>query len=140
MLLDQFQMSADEKVQVVEVSKYVPLLYVKHWLESPLPTAAARNDLSFMINILKYRVQVKPSISFSIMQSCYRHLWYLVPQTVVFALADPGLADIQKENMAKKLHSLERTTIPLGKPHFPVIDFSRQKIRLPDSSDLNNLI
>ena len=135
LLLDQFQMSADEKVQVVEVSKYVMLLYVKHWLESPLPTAAARNDLSFMINILKYRVQVKPSITFSIMQSCYRHLWYLVPQTVVFALADPGLPDNQKENMAKKLHSLERSAISLGKPHFPLIDFSGQQIQLPDLSE-----
>ena len=129
-------MSADEKMQVVEVCKYVLLLYVKHWLESPLPTAAARNDLSFMVNILKYRLQVKPSISYSIMQSCYRHLWYLVPQTVVFALADPGLPDNQKENMAKKLHSLERSTVPLGKPQFPVIDFSGEEIKLSDLSEL----
>ena len=134
LLLNVFKMSDDEKVQVVEVSKYILILYVKHWFESPLPTAAARNDLSFMVNILKYRLEVKPSISFSIMQSCYRHLWYLVPQTVVFALADPELSNTQKENMAKKLHSLERNTIPLGKPQFPVIDFSGEEIKLPDLS------
>ena len=86
LLLETFKMSEDEKVKVVEVSKYVLLFYVKHWFESPLPTAAARNDLNFMVKILKYRQMVKPSITFSIMQSCYRHLWYLVPQTVVFAL------------------------------------------------------
>ena len=60
-------------------------------------------------------------------QSWYRHLWYLVPQIVVFALADPGLPDNQKENMAKTIHSLERS-----KPHFPVINFPGQEIQLPD--------
>ena len=89
-----------------------------------------------MVNILKYRLQVKPSISYSIIQSCYRHLWYLVPQTVVFALADPGLPDNQKENIAKKLDSLERSTVPLGKPQFPVIDFSGEDIKLPELSEL----
>ena len=134
LLLNMFKMSEDEKIQVVEVSKYILILYVKHWFESPLPTAAARNDLTFMVNVLKYRVMVKPSISFSIMQSCYRHLWYLVPQTVVFALADPGLPDYQKERMAKKLHSLERTNIQKGKPEFPVIDFTGEELKLPDMS------
>ena len=51
------------------------------------------------------------------MQSCYRHLWYLVPQTDVFALADPGLSDYQKQRMARKLHSLERVQIEKGKPN-----------------------
>ena len=134
LLLKTFKMSEDEKVKVVEVSKYVLLFYVKHWFESPLPTAAARNDLTFMVKILKYRQMVKPSITFSIMQSCYRHLWYLVPQTVVFALADPGLADSQKERMAKKLHSQERKMIERGKPNFPDIDFSGEEIHLPDMS------
>ena len=134
LLLDMFKMSADEKTQVVEVSKYILILYVKHWFESPLPTAAARNDLTFMVNVLKYRLLVKPSISFSIMQSCYRHLWYLVPQTVVFALVDPGLSDNQKEKMAKKLHSLERNKIQKGKPEFPVIDFTGEEVKLPDMS------
>ena len=44
-------------------------------------------------------------------QSYNRHLWYLLLQTVVFALADPELSDSQKESMARKLPSLERKKI-----------------------------
>ena len=107
LLLRMFRLSEEEKVQVEEICTFILIFYVKSWFQSPLPTAAARNDLSFMVNIMKYRLVTKPSAILAVMQSCYRHLWYLVPQTVVFALADPGLADSQKEAMARKLHSLE---------------------------------
>ena len=90
LLLNIFEMSEREKERVVEVSNYVLIFYSKHWLESPLPALAERNDLSFMVNVLKYRHLINPSITFSILQSCRRYLWYLVPQTVVFAMVDPG--------------------------------------------------
>ena len=135
LLLNIFKLSETEKEQVVEVSNYILIFYIKHWFESPLPAVAARNDLSFMVNILKYRQLIKPSTTFSILQSCRRHLWYLVPQTVVFALVDPGLPDDQKERMAKQLHSLGRTKISMGKPEFPAIDFSGLEVELPDLAD-----
>ena len=45
---------------------------------SPLPTAAARNDLQFMVNMSKYKLVTKPRIAMDLLQSCGRHLWYLV--------------------------------------------------------------
>ena len=84
----------------------------------------------------KYRLVTKPKIAMDLMQSCYRHLWYLVPQTVVFALADPGLTNIQKESMATKLHSLERKKIGMGKPVFPFIDLSGLDDDIPDMASL----
>ena len=124
LLLRMFRLSEEEQVQVEEISTFILIFYVKNWFESPLPTAAARNDLSFMVNIMKYRLVAKPSAVMAVEQSCCRHLWYLVPQTVVFALADPGLPDSQKEAMARKLHSLERHKIEGGKPVFPFVDLS----------------
>ena len=124
LLLRMFRLSEEEKVQVEEICTFILIFYVKSWFQSPLPTAAARNDLSFMVNIMKYRLVSKPTAILAVMHSCYRHLWYLVPQTVVFALADPGLADSQKEAMARKLHSLERHKIEGGKPVFPYVDLS----------------
>ena len=59
--LEHFQVVCTEKEKVDEVSKYILIFYIKHWFESPLPAVAARNDLSFMVNILKYRHLVKPS-------------------------------------------------------------------------------
>ena len=59
-----------------------------------------------------------------------------MPQTVVFALADPGLSNSQKEQMASKLHSLERKVIECGKPVFPFIDLSGDYADIPDMSTL----
>ena len=134
LLVDVFKVTAEEKIQVNETSKYILIFYVKHWMESPLAASAARNDLVFMANMLKHRQEVSPKITFTIMQSCYRHMWYLVPQTIVFALADPGLPDIQKQAMAMKLHSLDRKIINAGKPVFPPIVFSGEELNLPDMS------
>ena len=108
LLLNIFKMSDEEKSQIEEVATFVLIFYVKSWFESPLPAAAARNDLSFMMNVVRYRQTTRPKIIMAVLQSCYRHLWYLAPQTVVFALADRDLSDDQKERMARKLHSCER--------------------------------
>jgi hypothetical protein len=111
LLLNLFKMSALEKSQVVDISKFILVLYVKAWFQSPLPTSAPRNDLKFLVNMSRYRLVTKPKIAMDLLQGCYCHLWYLLPQTLVFALADPGLFNSQKEQMASKLHSLERKVI-----------------------------
>ena len=124
MLFKSFKVSDDEKLEVDGICTFILIFYVKAWLQSPLPTAAARNDLSFMFKMMRYRQVVKPTTAMAVMQSCFRHLWYLVPQTVVFALFDQGLSDQQKEAMGKKLHGLDRTKIEAGKPAFPFVDLS----------------
>ena len=129
-------MSDEEKLQAEEITKFILIVYVEAWFESPLPTAAARNDLTFMVKLSKYRLEIQPSIAMALLQSSYRHRWYLVPQTVVFALADPGLSTTQKERMAAKLHSLDRKKIEGGKPVFPFIDLSGEDGDIPDMSSL----
>ena len=136
LLLNIFNMSDEEKEQVEEISRFVVTLYVKAWFQSPLPTAAARNDLAFLANMSRYRLITKPTIAMSLLQSCYRHLWYLTPQTIVLALADPYLAGHQKEEMARKLHSLERLEVSRGKPVFPYISLGTSEAQLPDLSAL----
>ena len=84
----------------------------------------------------KYRLVIKPSIALNLMQGSYRHLWYLVPQTVVFALTDPGLPNSQKEEMARKLHSLARQKIQGGRSVFPYIDMSGPEPQVPEMSSL----
>ena len=124
LLLKIFKVTEDEKAQVERICAFILIFYVKAWLQSPLPTSAAKNDLTFIHNMLRYRQVESPVIIHAVMQSCYRHLWYLVPQTVLFALADPNLSDTEKESMARKLHGLDRTKIVSGKPVFPYVDLS----------------
>ena len=134
LLLNTFMMTEEEQLQVKEISKFILILSVKAWFEAPFPASAARNDLTYMINVVRYREVTRPSVTMAVMQSWYRHLWYLVPQTVVFALADTGLDNSQKERMAKKLHSLDRVKIVGGKPAFPHVDISGGSWLLPDMS------
>ena len=63
-------------------------------------------------------VQLRPRIAFAVLQSAFRHLWYLVPQLVILALADRDLEDGTKEEMGKKLHSSERKVIMSGSQCF----------------------
>ena len=53
-----------EGAQVQEISTFILLFYVRNWFQAPLPTSAARNDLSFMANVLMYRQVSKPNIAF----------------------------------------------------------------------------
>ena len=132
LLSNVFTMSEEEKSQVEEISQFILILYVKAWFMSPLPTAAARNDLQFMVNMSKYRLVTRPRIAMDLLQSCTRHLWYLVPQTVILALFDPDLSSGQKEGIASKLFCMERKAIGTGKPVFPYIALSGSEI--PDMS------
>ncbi len=50
-----------------------------------------------------------------------RHLWYLAPDTVVFALFDPALSAVEKKGLARAISRTPRPAhIPLGKPQMPV--------------------
>ena len=122
LLKNMFKMSQEEQEQVEEIIKFVLIFFVKSWFKSPLSTSAAQSDLTFMANMMRYRKVTKPRYILAVMQSCNRHLWYLTPQLVLLALADPDLPDNEKEKMAAKLHSLERTEVSSGMPEFLFID------------------
>ena len=86
--------------------------------------------------MLKYRLS-RPRVAFTVLTSCYRHTWYVVPQMVILALADRDLEDRQKELMAQMLHSLPRQEIKTGKPDLEVkVDWSGWEVKIPDMSDL----
>ena len=120
LLSNIFEISPEEKDQVDKITEFTVLFYVKYWLETPLPASSARLDLEFMAHMLQYRL-TRPRIAFAVLQSCYRHMWYLTPQMIPIALADKKLEDTSKEQIAKALHSLTRITISSGKPAFPLL-------------------
>ena len=124
LLMDQFIMEEKQKGEVLIMAQFVGLFYAKAFLQSPLPCSAPSNDLAFMSEMIVWK-KYQPRAAFLCLQSCYRHLWYLTPQMVVLSLLDKDLANIDKEEMAMKLFSLERDEkIQTGKPTFPSIAWS----------------
>ena len=83
LLSNVFTMSEEEKSEVEEITQFTLILYVKAWFMSPLPTAAARNDLQFMVNMSKYRLVTNPRIAMDLLQRCSCHLlsWPLLTLT-----------------------------------------------------------
>ena len=128
LLCNIFELSLEEKHEVDLISEFTVLFYVKYWLQTPLPSAAARIDLDFMINILHYRL-TRPKIAFAVLQSSNRHLWYLTPQLITLALADHKLEVHIREKIAKAVHSCKREDIASGKPAFPVFPLSLEQMR-----------
>ena len=83
-------MSEVEKKQTDKMAKFVLLYYYKFWFTTPLAASAPRNDLDFMSGVIQYRYK-EPQVTFNVMKSCYRHMWYLTPQMITLALTDKGL-------------------------------------------------
>ena len=120
LLSNIFEISPEDMDKVTQVAEFIVLFYAKYWLQAPLPTAAARIDLEFMANIQYYR-QRRPRAAFAVLQSTYRHLWYITPQLITLALADRELDDTSKEQMAKALYTIKPKKISTGKPSFPLL-------------------
>lgn len=70
-----------------------------------------------------YRI-ADPSLALSVLAGCYCQLWYLTPEMALFALADRGLSQEEREEMAVRLHSFSCTVYSQGKPKFPVVNWS----------------
>ena len=123
LLTGQFPMDQKEEMEVAMVAEFVGLFYAKAFFRCPLPSAAPHDDLKFMSEMVRYRT-VQPAVAFQCLQSCYRHLWYLTPSMVVFALCDKDVTSAEKEDMAKLLFITPRMDkTELGKPSFPQIIF-----------------
>ena len=74
LLSNVFELSPEERIQVDQISEFTAVLYVKYWLQAPLPSCAARLDLEFMAKVLHYRL-TRPAVAFNVLQSTNRHLW-----------------------------------------------------------------
>ena len=66
--------------------------------------------------------EVDRELAESALDTFNRHLWYLAPQTVLFALFSNRVSEDQKSRMASRLLTLDRKESPtLGVPKFPVL-------------------
>ena len=99
--------------------EFTVFFYARAWFEAPLAAMAARSDLAFISHVLRY---YSLSVVFPLLQACYRQLWYLTGELVVFALVDDGLPVEEREALAKAIHGTSREgNRTLGKPVFPTI-------------------
>lgn len=133
LLCKVFNMTAEENLQVEQITEFVILFYAKYWFMTPLACCSARNDLEFMSNILAYRER-RVELAWKVLKSCYRHMWYVTPQVITLSLLDLDLEDTTRENIARTLHGTERKELETGKPTFPVLPWGPRQARLDMAS------
>ena len=101
--------------------------HARAWFEAPLPSAAARNDLNLQLKVLKYRLVAV----LNTLQCIRRHYWYLTGPMVALALADRGLEDEEREELARKLYHTPRGQVKSGRPTFPVLEWVGEELARP---------
>ena len=82
---------------------------------------AAFHDLQLYKDLLRYKA-IDMVLAESALAKLNRYLWYLAPQTAVFALFSDKVSEDHKSRMASRLLTLARPeTTTLGIPKFPVV-------------------
>ena len=104
-------------------SDYIVFFHTMFFLKSPMAAQAPRNDLqglqvSFML-MTNPLYSKYARIGKSLHDSLMRHLWYLTPQLVIFALADDDLDNNTKTKILTKLLSFDQPSNN---------DFEREKL------------
>ena len=103
-----YPMPEAQLTRVKTLVEFIVVFYVRAWLEAPLAATAARSDLNFMKLVLMRYKEEMPALTFSMMAGCYRQLWYLTAELVVFALADRGVSKEEREKLAQALFNQPR--------------------------------
>ena len=107
--------------EVKTIAEFVALFYAKSFLQSALGPEAPFNDLN-LIKAMREYAKLQPEVGATCLRSCNRHLWYLTPQLVVFALVDHAVPEDNKRKMATRPHNPVRKEISCGRPKFLSID------------------
>lgn len=82
------------------VCLFVTAVYLKYWIESPLSTAAPRNDLALLCSLSIYPDKEIANAATAAFQ---RHLWYLSEVLVGFGFFDDGVSIEEKKLMVLAL-------------------------------------
>ena len=82
-------LTAEQKLLVGRVSKFVLFMYGKYFLQSMIPSSAPCLDLEFWENVHHFSAD-DPDLVLSVLRSIYRHMWYLSEELVILALCDKG--------------------------------------------------
>ena len=114
-----FPLSQQQERKIKKLVGYVIHLYGRYFLSAPLGTAAARHDLAFWYDLIRYE-HFEPQLARAVRTSIRRHLWYLTPELVVLCLFDDHLPEEEKQMMAAALRQVNRPArFATGKPGQP---------------------
>lgn len=120
---NQFSLSEEEKANFKEMSLFAGLIYVKAWIQCPLASDAAVNDLIFFKQLKEYAI-ISEVVSTVAIKKFERHLWYLGPELIVLSLFSNEISPKEKRQILDKMQEKNG-------------DWKIRGIRLKGSGDLH---
>lgn len=124
MMSHRFELTLNETKEVERMAFFVGLFHSQAFLTSRLACSAPRNDIKYLRLMHRFKL-VDFEAGNEAVRSCFRHLWYLTEELVIFCLFDEHLSPFWRSAVAKKLLNTPRpTTFLAGKPSFPKIYFN----------------
>ena len=98
----QFRLTKAELTGLQQFNGFTVKLYLKAWYTSMSSTAAPRNDLQLLKDLLAYSV-INKAVASSATKTFMRHLWYLSETLVGLAFFDSEVSDAEKVQMVAAL-------------------------------------
>ena len=118
-------LNQDQRYKLKRMADFIALFQAKAFLQSRISIIAPNVDRQHITDMQWYR-EIDSTAADAALQSCYRHLWYLTQQLVVFILFDESIPAIERSAAALKLFNIKRNEkIKLGKPIFPQIELNK---------------
>jgi hypothetical protein len=101
----QFKLTKHEDRSIAEFAIFASLVYIKAWIQCPIPADAPLNDLDFIKLLIDYK-DVSPSISQTALKTIGRHLWYLSAELIPLVLFSQHVSVDEKNSLAACLRQL----------------------------------
>ena len=119
--IDQLEYDTDMVAALQRFVQFFTLIYIPYFLKASVGADSSFNDLDFYNKLFKYR-RIDSVLAEKALEVLGRHGWYLVEQTVSFALFSNKVDRDTKSHIASKMLTFSRPEkFKLGKPKFPEI-------------------
>ena len=102
MFRGQFKLTQREERGLRHVCIFTTRIYMKAWMQAPLPTKAPLHDLNLLKELSSYQ-EIDKSSADAAFQKMKKHTWYLKSDLVCLALFDDAVDAEMKKAIVEKL-------------------------------------
>ena len=131
LLRDQLSfLTPEHKDQVSQLARFVGIYFSKWFLKCAIVPSAPYQTLLYFKQMIDFS-EFDIGLAFTVLDSLFRHTWYLTEQWIIVCIVDDECPDVEKEAVAKALcHTPRADRFSPGKPELPA-DFWPETGRLP---------
>lgn len=104
----QFKQKVREKNGLYQMCVFAVNIFLKAWIEAPLPASAPNNDLNLLEAFDNY-ASINTALSKAVLAKLSSHLWYMSEELVTLAFFDLSVSSLTKMLMARAIWGCKGT-------------------------------